>query len=82
MSLKSAVSDERYVFMHYPPTSRTGNSNAFIEIMKEYGVKKCFYGHLHGSSHIFKIPYNVDGIKFSLVASDYLSFKPLEIRRD
>ena len=44
---------EIIVFMHYPPISKAGLSNGYtrkyIEILKEYGVKKCYYGHLHGN---------------------------------
>ena len=79
-SLELAKTDEKIVFMHYPPTSKLGEENGFIEVMKRYGVKKCFYGHLHGASHNNRVPDEIDGIKFRLVASDYLEFRPLVIK--
>ncbi len=81
-SLEISECDEKCVFMHYPPTSKMGEVNAFVETMKKYGVKKCYYGHLHGASHNNKIPYEVDGISFRLVSSDYLEFRPLVVKGD
>lgn len=75
-SLKSAKTDEIYVFTHYPPMSGQCEGNAFIDMMKKYNVKKCFYGHLHGMSHANRIREEFDGIKYYLVASDYLGFMP------
>ena len=70
--------------MHYPPISKAGISNGYtkkyISIMKEYGVKKCYYGHLHGTSHSEAIEGNVDGIEFYLVSSDYLDFDLVKVK--
>ena len=74
LSLKAAQTDVIYVFTHYPPMSRAGEGNAFTDMMKKYNVKKCYYGHLHGISHVNRIPDIVDGIEYHLVASDYLRF--------
>ena len=45
---------EIIVFMHYPPICKSNliknERNDFINIMKKYNVKKCFYGHLHSTS--------------------------------
>lgn len=75
---------EIIVFMHYPPISKAGISNGYtkkyISIMKEYGVKKCYYGHLHGTSHSEAIEGNVDGIEFYLVSSDYLDFDLVKVK--
>ena len=75
---------EIIVFMHYPPISKAGLSNGYtrkyIEILKEYGVKKCYYGHLHGSSHNEAIEGKVNGIEFYLVSSDYLNFNLVKVK--
>lgn len=76
LSLKAAETEEILVFTHYPPMSKLCEGNAFTEMMKKYGVKKCIYGHLHGYSHDSRIPDEVDGIKYELVSSDYLRFLP------
>ena len=53
--------------------------NEFISLMKEYGVRRCFYGHIHGNYDVpFKKIY--DGIEMYIVSADYLSFLPYLIR--
>ena len=79
-SLKTAKTDEIYVFTHYPPMSNMCEGNDFIDMMKKYNVKKCFYGHLHGKSHENKIREEYDGIKYYLISSDYLKFSPKRIK--
>lgn len=80
MSLKTAQSDNKYVFTHYPPMSSAGEGNEFTEVMKAYGVKKCYYGHLHSFSHSNRIPQIVDGIEYNLISADYLRFVPKLVR--
>ena len=80
ISLKTATTDEKYVFTHYPPMSNMYQCNAFVDMMKKYNVKKCFYGHLHGKSHDFRLSEEYDGIKYFLVSSDFLSFMPKRIK--
>ena len=47
----------------------------YVQIMKDYNVKTCLYGHLHGESHKEAFEGIIDGINFKLVSSDYLDFK-------
>ncbi len=63
------------VAMHYPPLSDDGND--FSDILKEYGVYRCIYGHLHGSSHQSAFIGEQGGVKFDLVSGDYINFDPL-----
>ena len=51
----------------------------FFKTMKAYGIKRCFYGHLHGTSHQDAINDVVDGIEFKLISSDYLNFDLVKI---
>ena len=53
--------------------------NGFTDLMEEYGVKKCIYGHLHGRAHASRIPHEVRGIEYVLTSSDYLGFEPLKV---
>ena len=54
-------------------------SGNFIYSKKEYNVKRCIYGHLHGTSHAQAITGEIEGIKFDLVSADFLSFKLLKL---
>lgn len=79
LSLEAARSlrpDEIIVATHYPPVEKNMNDLAMIKLMKEYGVKKCVYGHLHAAAHNFAVQGDVMGVELTLVASDYLSFVP------
>ena len=51
----------------------------FIKTLKNYGIKRCYYAHLHGDSHKEAIEGIVDNIEFKLVSSDYLGFDLIEI---
>ena len=50
-----------------------------IDLLERYGVKRCYYGHLHGGSHRLAIAGMVGSVEYHLVAADYLGFKPLKI---
>ncbi|MBE7020322.1 MAG: serine/threonine protein phosphatase [Ruminococcaceae bacterium] len=78
---KKAGYSDILVFMHYPPIIKEGkyNNNLFYYILKEYGIKKCFYGHLHTRSHHLAYCGDIEGIEFNLISSDYLDFKPMKI---
>lgn len=87
LSLKDAKSKnekkEIIVCMHYPPISKNYIENEFekkiLYILKEYGVEKCIYGHLHGTSHAQAITGIKEGIEFQLVSADYLDFQLIQI---
>ena len=80
---KSENNKEIIACMHYPPISKNLINNEYeqkiINILKEYNVKKCLYGHLHGTAHKDAINGERENIKFSLVSADYLDFKLLKI---
>lgn len=73
---KRKKAKEIIVAMHYPPVEKDGLNRDFIEILKEYGVKKCVYGHLHAAAQNFACQGDVDGVKLTLVSCDYLNFIP------
>ena len=74
---------EIIVFMHYPPITKakviSQQEAEFVELMKKYNVKRCYYGHLHGVSIADAIEGDVEGIEFKLVSADGLNFELLRI---
>lgn len=78
LSLKNADSDvkRKIVMMHFMPVNEKHEKNEFIELMQEYNVELCIYGHLHSSAHKQRLPDHKWGINFSLVSADYLNFLP------
>lgn len=78
-SLKAGGEREKYCFLHYPPLYHGYCCEEIINLMKLYGVTRCYYGHLHGGSHRLAVEGERDGIEYALVAADYLKFKPHKI---
>ena len=70
---------EIIVFMHYPPISYANQNSEFIKILKQYNVKKCYYGHLHGKSHQDAVEGIVNKIDFKLISADYLNFDLIKV---
>lgn len=70
---------EILVAMHYPPATVFNPHSGFIDIMREYGVKRCVYGHLHDAGKFVAINGVHEGIDMRLTASEYLKFKPLKL---
>lgn len=66
--------------MHYPPVETDGITPGFLDIMEQYGVEECVFGHLHAAAHRFAPQGIWRGIKLKLVACDYLDFTPLLIQ--
>lgn len=78
-SLQAAGEREKLCFLHYPPLYLGYRCPEILEMMEKYGVKACYYGHLHGASQKRRIEGNCGNIDFSLVAADFLGFTPKKI---
>ncbi len=70
---------EKVVFLHYPPQSKLAVSKEMIDIMHEFEIKRCYYGHLHGASIYSAVQGNVDGIDYKLVSADAIDFCPVKV---
>ena len=84
LSLNEAVKKcgrdkEIIVCLHYPPIMQgnilKGETTPFMEVLKEYNIKRCYYGHLHGDSINDAVQGEVDGIELKLVSCDGVDFK-------
>lgn len=75
-SLESAGCPEKIVFLHYPPVSDISRCDEIINVLKEFGIKKCYYGHLHGDAAKYAVSGVVDGIDYKLISCDKLKFTP------
>ena len=76
---KKKSDGEIIVAMHYPPVEAENPNRDFLNIMKQYNVKTCVYGHLHAHSIKTAITGNVDGVELKLVSADSLCFMPVQI---
>lgn len=75
-SLDAAPDVEKLVFLHYPPITKTYRCEEILSVLREYRVRRCFYGHLHAKA--CSVAYNgwADGTEFRLISADYLHFCP------
>lgn len=82
LSLQNASKDKPIiVMMHYPPFNESYEENEFIKIINKYNVKVVVYGHLHDEYSFRKYFQGVaNGVEYKLVSSDYLNFKPVEVK--
>lgn len=78
-SLKAAGEREKLVFLHYPPRYRGYVCEEILALLARYGVRQCFYGHLHGPSHALAQEGLWDGVSYRLVSADKLDFRPYRI---
>ena len=72
---------EILVFLHFPPVFGGFECREIIDVLHEYNIRHCYYGHIHSS---YRIPRTVDyeGIELTLVSSDFLNFIPMIIFPD
>ena len=78
-SLKAAEGRSIFCFLHYPPLYQGYECPEILELLERYGVRRCYYGHLHAESHRLALQGNWHGIEFRLVSADYVNFKPVKI---
>ena len=79
-SLKAAGDAQKLVFLHYPPRYKGYTCGEILELLEKYGVRQCFYGHLHGASHRLAMEGLWDGVEYRLLSADYLNFKPFKVK--
>jgi predicted phosphohydrolase len=63
--------------IHYPPFTMGQENTAYADLLEQYPVKICVYGHLHGAKS-FKYAFEGmrNGILYLMLSCDYLQFKP------
>lgn len=63
------------VMLHYPPFYHPQAGSGFLDLLRQYPVQHCIYGHLHGDkSSAFE--GTVDGISFTNISMDRIGFCP------
>lgn len=72
-SLDSAEDKEKFLFLHYPPCEE------FVEIIGQYGIRHCYYGHIHSEGIRQAFCGWRGGCEYKLISADALDFKPLNI---
>ncbi len=79
-AVKDSKNSEKLVFLHFPPVLNNYVCREIVDLLHEYGITRCFYGHIHG---VYDIPpvFDFEGISFTIVSADYLNFTPLLVEK-
>ena len=72
--------DTLIVALHYPPTSATHQASGFTDLIDEYGVDVCVYGHLHGDDIRTALTGRRGKTNYFLVSADAAGFSPALIK--
>ena len=79
-SLTAAGETQRKLcFFHYPPVYKDLICREIVQTMKEFDVKECWYGHIHGAGQRSAENGMTAGIKFKMISADYVDFKPQRV---
>lgn len=66
------------VFFHYPPVYAEEKCDEILEVLKEFGIKTVWHGHIHGKGFNRAVS-DYDGISFKLVSCDCIDFTPYPV---
>lgn len=66
---------EMIAFLHFPPIWNGIEVSQFCDLLSEYGIKRCYFGHIHGT---YNVPpeFTHKGVRYTLISADYISFVP------
>ena len=78
-SLKAAGEREKLCFLHYPPFYTGYTCQPILDLLEQYGVRACYYGHLHGGSHRLAIQGRWGHVDYYMISADHLHFLPKKI---
>lgn len=67
---------EPVVFLHYPPLYGEEISAPIVDVLLRRGVKRVYYGHIHGQGCSWALNGESMGIRFRLISADHLRFCP------
>ncbi len=74
-TLQAASGKEILTFLHFPPLWGDFISEEILQLLTEYGIQRCFFGHIH-SCYTAPASFMHNGIEFRMISADYLDFVP------
>ena len=64
---------------HYPPLFARTEHTVFTNLLHNYDVQHCVYGHIHGENHVTTFEGVRENIRYKLVSCDTQSFELYKI---
>ena len=69
------------VFLHYPPLYDDQRCEEILNVLKEWNIRDCYFGHIHGSQAAKRaVVGEYSGIKMHLISCDTVQFTPVLVR--
>lgn len=62
------------LLLHYPPCNEKASPSGFTNLLEEYEVDHCVFGHLHHFPEGFTMPSTWNTTQLHLVSSNYIQF--------
>ncbi len=84
MSVQAGIrlGGELITFIHYPPVFSNEKNYYILEVLQKYGIKKCYYGHVHGKMGFQRARQGlIDGIEYTMISADYVDFTPQLVKK-
>ena len=75
---KTGTRPEIICFSHYPVVTPAQRENPVLNVLVDHGIRRVYFGHLHNWDDK-PIIREWQGISFTLVSADYVSFTPVRI---
>lgn len=76
---RAAGCEHPIAFLHYPPVCAALEYVEITDALREFGVQRCFYGHLHGPGLRNAVQGMCGGIEYRCISADYVKFVPQKI---
>jgi uncharacterized protein len=79
LSQLDLTADVRIALTHYPPIGPELAPSRASQILEEFRIDICVFGHLHNVRH-GTLPFGeARGVKYVFASGDYLDFKPIRV---
>ena len=75
LKLRENTNKEILVFLHFPPVWSDFRCEEILQLLNEYNIKRCFFGHIH-SNYTAPSVFLEGEIEFKLISADFLDFIP------
>lgn len=72
----------KLMMLHYPPVYDLTQPSGFTDLLAQYDVPLCIFGHLHGMRPNTMFPRKWNGTLLHLISADYRDCRLLEIKFD
>ena len=70
---------EPVVFLHYPPLFAGQRCEELLEVLRDEGIGRCYYGHVHSAGIRMAFNGEHEGVHYQLISADALGFCPMKI---